>query len=109
MGSMSRDQLIVYILERRRKRARPVPPMTGPAVRLAPGRELFYILRAYGTGWDVYGFAHDLDRARKRATQVGWVVRARDRETAHRLLYYHIKNGHRPAGNGRSIWRGTKS
>lgn len=74
--------------------------------------ELYYVLHAFGTGWDVYGFAHTLDRARKRATKVGWVVRAQDRETARRLLYYHIKNAdfmHKNKGNDRTIWRGVTS
>jgi hypothetical protein len=52
------------------------------------------------------------DRARVRATRVGWVVLAVDRETAQRRLYYHIKNAdfmHKHEGNGRTIWRGMTS
>lgn len=77
--------------------------------RYVPRADRYFILRAYGSGWDVYGWSRHLDAARSRATPVGWVVLARDKMTAGRILYYHIKNADfmdKHKGNGRTVWRG---
>jgi len=69
--------------------------------------ERYYVIHAYGAGWDVYSWSRSLDRARDKAG-MGWVVRAGDQWTALRLLYYHVKN-HPHDGNDRTIWRGSGS